>query len=78
MTRIRSTKRVASRVDAKGYTHETHQIELDGLPQIEVEVKVPKTTNRLRDPKKRARKVNALVTKTAKPVIDGMAADHAG
>ena len=77
MTKIIGTK-FLSRTLIKGKTHETHEVELDGLPAVEVEVALTPAIERLKDKHKKAERIVALVHKKAAGQIDDLAAAHAG
>lgn len=78
MTKVLRTKAVSKFTAIDGFTHETHEVELDGLPSVEVDVKVPKNVDRIKDEDARTKRVSNLAIKEAQLIIDGLVADHAG
>ena len=77
MAKVMGTKRIGLR-EQNGHIHETHGVELDGLPSVEVEVKLTKHLSRMEDGPIRAEKTAPLVIKAAQAHIDALVADHAG
>ena len=77
MTKIMGTKMIARR-EVDGKTREVHEIELDGLPSVEVEVAIPLHTSRIKDEDKRAERVRKLVLKAAEDHVKALVSDHAG
>lgn len=78
MARIMRIKRTGIRLGKGQATHEMHEVELDGLPAVEVEVAVPASVNRIKDEEKRTDRVHALVRKKAESVIAALEHAHAG
>lgn len=74
MARILRTKMIARHSDDR----ETHEIELDGLPSLEITVDLPRTITRLKTPEKREEHTRTLVINRAQEQIDALDAAHAG
>lgn len=56
----------------------SYSIEADGLGGFDVDVAVPGTTAALKDPKKKAEKVDALVSAAVADSLAALKAQHAG